>query len=472
MNGPFAAERGADFPSSENVLISKVVKVKNIDPLKFFLENRRFFPGRNFFWKEKDSDFFMAGFGAAKIIRFREKKDRFLELKRYWEDICEKLIINNPHGPVRGTGPLLFGGFSFRPLKDGALWGNFLDGFFYLPRYLLTKADGETYLTVNGGEEEAVPEWVNRFSEEAEGSGLAEMFPDESGFGAGAYPARGTELQPERWKEHVGKAISLLKEGYGEKVVLAREMKVACEGGIDAGMVLANLFRSQTANYLFLLENGGEAFIGASPERLARKDGERIFSECVAGSAPRGKDPQEDERIGRELLCDEKNLQEHRFVVEMITGAMARYCRDLRVPEQPVILNNPDIKHLYTPVAGILREDGAFFDVLRSLHPTPALGGTPRDVALELIGRLELFERGLYGAPIGWVDHRMDGEFAVGIRSALIRGNEARLFAGCGIVKDSEAEKEFAETRVKFRPMLRALCGKTWDDGGMFDERE
>ncbi|HAQ08276.1 MAG TPA: isochorismate synthase, partial [Bacillus bacterium] len=155
-----------------------------------------------------------------------------------------------------------------------------------------------------------------------------------------------------------------------------------------------------------------------------------------------------------------KNLIEHQYVVDMIKEAMRETCDEVILPDEPKLMKMKYIQHLYTPVVGKNREGTSLLHLVNRLHPTPALGGLPKKAAVEKIREVEQMDRGLYAAPIGWMDYQGNGEFAVAIRSGLIQGREASLFAGCGIVADSNAESEYTETSIKFRPMLTALGGK------------
>jgi len=201
-------------------------------------------------------------------------------------------------------------------------------------------------------------------------------------------------------------------------------------------------------------------FFGASPERLVKVEEGQAFSSCVAGSIRRGQTADEDDQLGQSLLNDGKNRGEHHYVVEMITETFKKNCTSIKVPNQPKLLKIRDIQHLYTPVEGVLNGEATILQLVKHLHPTPALGGVPRKEAMEMIRAFEPMNRGLYAAPIGWVDADGNGEFAVAIRSAALLGNRAFLYAGGGIVEDSTPQSEYEETLVKFRPMLRALGGK------------
>ena len=210
--------------------------------------------------------------------------------------------------------------------------------------------------------------------------------------------------------------------------------------------------------YAFSVANGrGQSFIGASPERLVRVAGGRMHTEALAGSAPRGLSASEDATLARGLFNSEKDQREHRLVLEAIARRVADLGIKLEHAAQPRLLALANVQHLHTPVSADLPTGVHILDLLARLHPTPAVGGVPREAALHAIPQLESFARGLYAGPIGWVDHRGGGEFFVGLRSALIDGHTATAYAGAGIVAGSTPENEMAETELKFRALLEAV---------------
>jgi menaquinone-specific isochorismate synthase len=222
--------------------------------------------------------------------------------------------------------------------------------------------------------------------------------------------------------------------------------------------VLNHLRQRFPGCYAFSIANGrGQSFIGASPERLVRVAGGRMHTEALAGSAPRGESASEDAALARALLHSEKDLREHQLVLASITRRMAGLGLQLEHADQPRLLGLANVQHLHLPISANLPADVHILDLVARLHPTPAVGGTPREPAVAAIARLEPFARGLYGGPQGWVDHRGGGEFFVGIRSALIDGHTATVYAGAGIVAGSVPEKEFAETELKFKALVEAL---------------
>ena len=185
--------------------------------------------------------------------------------------------------------------------------------------------------------------------------------------------------------------------------------------------------------------------------------GGRMHTEALAGSAPRGESASEDAAFARALLLSEKDQREHRLVFESISRQLADLGLTLEHAGQPRVLGLANVQHLHLPISAALPAAVHILDLVARLHPTPAVGGSPRDAAIAAIARLESFARGLYAGPQGWVDHRGGGEFFVGIRSALVDGRTATVYAGAGIVAGSTPEKEFAETELKFKALIEAL---------------
>ena len=260
------------------------------------------------------------------------------------------------------------------------------------------------------------------------------------------------------YQQAVAQALTEIARGDYEKIVLARAQRLTTAEEFHPLGVLNHLRQHYPACYAFSVANGaGQSFIGASPERLVRVAGGRMHTEALAGSAPRGASASEDAAFARALQQNDKDLREHRIVI----GSIARRVADLGIKLEhagtPRVLGLANVQHLHTPISATLPEGVHILDLVERLHPTPAVGGTPRTAAVAAIARLEGFERGLYAGPIGWVDHRGGGEFFVGLRSALIDGHTATAYAGAGIVAGSEPENEFAETELKFKALIEAL---------------
>lgn len=213
---------------------------------------------------------------------------------------------------------------------------------------------------------------------------------------------------------------------------------------------------------MFLLESNQSIFFSQTPEQLIKVQDGVLSTKAVAGTIKRSHNEVEDEANIKAFLKDKKNLGEHQFVVESILNDIKPFVQDVEYNETPNILKNDHLYHLYTEIKGHLN-DKSYIGLIDCLHPTPALGGYPKDEALEFIENKEFGTRGLYGSPVGYIDVYDDCEFIVAIRSMLIKGDQATLFAGCGIVKNSDPDSEVAETAVKFSPMMNALGVDNYD---------
>ncbi|MFJ7747656.1 isochorismate synthase MenF [Peribacillus sp. NPDC097295] len=443
---------------NEQVLFSHIKKLEFTNPLSFYQAGRERYKGERFFWQDPAKDLTITGLGNVKKIQAAPNADRYREVEMSWIKL-QNTAVKTGVTDVDATGPLLFGGFSFDYETNSTfLWNQFGDNLFYIPTFMLSIVEGEAYLTTNllcspDDSEKLFIDMIN----EREAFLIEKM--NDGDLHANAFVEQ-KEVEPEAWKQTVAQAVEEIKTTDLDKIVLARELRLVFERSIDSTRVLEQLIAEQPLSYIFSLEAGGDCFIGATPERLIKKQGNEIFSTCLAGSMGRGKSEEEDTLLGNELLSDQKNLQEHQYVVSMISNAFEVVCEKVMIPPGPELMKNRHIQHLFTPVKGICKEGTTIFECVENLHPTPAMGGLPKEKAVSRIREIEGLERGFYAGPLGWVDTYGNGEFAVGIRSALLQDNEASLFAGCGVVEDSTPESEFQETGIKFNPMLSALGGK------------
>jgi isochorismate synthase len=208
---------------------------------------------------------------------------------------------------------------------------------------------------------------------------------------------------------------------------------------------------------VFAVGAGDRTFLGATPERLVSLKATQVRVSSIAGSRPRSPDPSKDRWLGEDLLRSDKDRAEHEVVTRALAASLRELCSDVRVPPAPVLLQLSNVQHLYTPLTGCATEGQTVLHFVERLHPTPAVGGAPRAEALRLIRANEGLDRGWYAGPVGWMDVGGQGEFVVAIRSALLAGSEATLFAGCGIVGGSDPEAEYAESQLKLEPVQRAI---------------
>lgn len=256
----------------------------------------------------------------------------------------------------------------------------------------------------------------------------------------------------------VADALRRIERGDFQKIVLARAKDLSLQHALHPLRVLNDLRQRFPACYSFSIGDGrGRSFIGASPERLVRVSRGRLETEALAGSARRGASASEDAALAHALLRSEKDLREQRLVLESIARRLAPLGVEVDLNVRPGLRRLANVQHLSTPIQAVLPSGVRLLDALAVLHPTPAVGGSPREAVLDQIRELEGFPRGLYAGALGWLNARDGGEFFVGIRSALIDGSHARVYAGAGIVAGSTPEQEFAETELKFDALLAGL---------------
>jgi isochorismate synthase len=255
----------------------------------------------------------------------------------------------------------------------------------------------------------------------------------------------------------VAEAVDRIRTGELRKVVLARTIEVDAGRELDARRLAHRLRAVNPDAYTFVAPTTG-IIVGASPELLVSRFGRVVRSNPLAGSAARSGDPDEDRENAARLLASAKDHEEHAIVVDALATTLASFCRELSWDPVPTLLETPNVWHLSTKFRGLLRDPApGVLELVEALHPTPAVAGEPRDAALGLIAELEPFERGSYAGPVGWVDASGDGEWAIALRCAELTGEHATLFAGAGIVPDSDPVGELDETERKFRAFLDAL---------------
>jgi menaquinone-specific isochorismate synthase len=337
------------------------------------------------------------------------------------DDVAATLDAVDCDDPVRapGTGALAVGALPFDPVADGTL---------VVPSRVLAVVDGRSWVT------EIEPVVAT----------AAEPVRPATRFSVVAPLERG------EWRDMVRAALDAIARRDLEKVVLAREVVVEADTPFDAREIATRLVSQQPGAYVY----AADGLVGASPELLVRRFGTDVESLPVAGTAVADGDT----ASLRALAESVKDHREHRFVVDAIVDALRERCDDLDAGSVPEVAVFGHVAHLATRVSGRLREPASSaLDLARVLHPSPAVGGTPREAALDAIRALEGFDRGRYAGPVGWVDARGDGEWAIALRGAQLDGTRARLVAGAGIVEGSDPDAEWAETQAKFEPMLRAL---------------
>ena len=343
--------------------------------------------------------------------------------------------------------PRMLGGFAFRQdHPPGGPWEGFACGALVLPELLFVRDGATAGVVVAPGVD------ARRIAEL-----LDPVATDEVAPGPSLTVLR--DVDRDRWRESVTAIASEVREGLYEKAVLAASRELGGDGTIDVGATMAKLRRDYPHCHLFTVTQGDATFLGASPELLVSFAGGAVSALGLAGSAPRGTTEEEDERIGQALLESAKDRIEHETVVRAIREALTGATRNLRAPNQPQLRKFRNIQHLSTEISGEALPGIDVLELVDRLHPTPAVCGWPTDAARKVIAAHEAMDRGWYAGPVGWIDAAGDGEFAVALRSALVRDTRAWLFAGNGIMGDSDPAAELAEVELKFNPLTEALSG-------------
>lgn len=413
-----------------------------------------------FYWQTPEKDLTLVGLGAVSTFKGHEATPA--SILKYQKQMTDMIYQNRL---VYGAGAIVLGAFPFNQ-EDAQCpyWHDLERGYLYLPRILITEKSEQHYITFNFLAE-TFEELEYQWSEGQSLVSVLERLVDEDlqkSLPTG-YQIKKQELAADSWLSLVEETVSEIKDTANpiKKIVLARHLKILAKETILSEVILKNLAKQQTNTYLFSLESSEATFIGATPERLLSADEHHFKTAGIAGSAPRGKTLAEDQLLSESLLIDPKNIYEHQVVIQRIENELADLVEGPMVQPQLSLLKNRDIQHLFIPIKGSRRKGVSLLDGLERLHPTPALGGEPKKEALDWIATKEFLGRGLYGAPIGWLNLALDeGEFAVGIRSGVFSKNQGILYGGCGIVEESIPELELKETAVKFQPMLRGVTGE------------
>ena len=369
----------------------------------------------------------LIGFGRVARLGPLGGKQRFEMLSaRLMELFGEAEVVDEVDVP--GSGPLAFGSFTF------------------------DENDADSVLVV--------PEVVYGVSEGISWKTEMALDPARDGLLGSDEPPRpesqGNQDGVGPWSRAFHEAYERVTQGNLEKIVLARRMTLELDAQPDAGALIRGLAAAYPGCFTFAFED----LVGASPELLVRRLADVVESMPIAGSAPRSSDAAEDERLGAGLIASAKNQAEHEITKQDVVSKLSEFCSQMEVEANPSLMLLHNVQHLSTKVQGRLKGGWNALQLVGALHPTAAVCGQPEAEALQAIRSIEGFSRGRYAGPVGWMDHRGDGEWAIALRCAQLGSCSASLFAGAGILRDSTEKSEFDETEIKFRAMLSALDGR------------
>ncbi len=408
----------------------------------------------HFYWENCSKQEAVAAWGVTRSS-YTESGSRFILAQNFIQD-CFKQITREGANSSAISKPSVFCGFTFfdevqqsEPFKSGTL---------FLPRFQIVKKNKNCYLIVNfplqkGQKKARILKQIKQKVKTIDWS-VIELPKDENSL---LSVNRDRSQDPEYFKSVVMSALDAIAAGELSKIVIAHTTEILSSVPFDAIRSLTNLRELHPDCYIFSTGNGaGQNFIGASPERLLSVQNKQLVTDALAGSAPRGINNTEDVHLGNLLLKNRKEKREHHAVSDFVIERLRSVgLKPQQLPLQLLKLSN--IQHLWTPIYGHLPADIEPLEIVELLHPTPAVAGVSTEIACEKIRYYEKLDRSLYAAPLGWVDYEGNCEFIVGIRSALIDGDRATLYAGAGIVSGSNPDKEFAEVQLKLQSLLRAL---------------
>jgi menaquinone-specific isochorismate synthase len=355
-------------------------------------------------------------------------KDRFEKARDWWHHQLETFAVaNSVHGS--GTGPVLFASFSFDRNQESVL---------VIPKVVVGQKGLQSWITWTG--DTAQP-----------------LLPESpANISQGAFTFSDGSITTAEWRERVAQAITRIETTKVDKVVLARDLVATTNADIDARPILKKLASEYPSTWTFAVDG----LVGATPELLLRLSRGMVTSRVLAGTIPKTGDDAKDLALAASLARSSKDLEEHEYAVRSVAEALEPFCSSTNVPESPFVLHLANVMHLATDVTGALTESKQrvdAFSLLKSLHPSAAVCGTPRNIAFDIIDEIEGMNRGRYAGPVGWIDASGDGELGIALRTGQITGKEICIYAGCGIVAGSNPEKELEESNAKMIPMRSAL---------------
>ncbi|MBD2774746.1 isochorismate synthase [Iningainema tapete] len=439
--------------SNRTQIVSIALEIDRVDPLVVF--NKLAQPNQlNFYWENKSKNVAIAAIDAVVKLEVAGK-NRFVKSEKFIKQ-CRDNITYFSQTNLPFSKPLFFCGFSF--FDQFQTDYPFPSASIFLPRWQVTLLDQHCILVANtmihaGVDIKRLLQFFHTTVETIQTVGYYSPHLNCSGSKFG----QKSVANPERFKSSVVSALEKIQSNHLSKIVLADTLDVSANTQFNLFKSLNNLRQLHPNCYVFSTSNGkGQNFIGASPERLISIQNQQLITDALAGSAPRGKTPTEDAEEANRLLNSEKERHEHSLVIDFISQSLSNLGLLPQV-SAPRLRQLSNIQHLWTPISAVVPPNVHPLRIVAQLHPTPAVAGAGRDIACAEIRRFEHFERGLYAAPLGWVDSDGNCEFIVGIRSALIDGACARLYAGAGIVAGSDPDKELAEIQLKLQALLKAL---------------
>jgi salicylate biosynthesis isochorismate synthase/menaquinone-specific isochorismate synthase len=430
-----------------------------VDPSAVVFASRRA-DDRWFCFEQPDRDqSALATLGSVARLEAPAGEERFGAASAAWRRLAAEAVADPPDGPG-GGGLVAVGGFAFAPTGGASQhWAGFGAGGLTVPELALARRGRDVRLTVAVlAAPDDLPEQLAARIEARLAELREQPLPLLDPAPTGRFHIAST-APPEHFEAAVARAVERIRAGAFEKIVLAREVAVHAPATHDAAAVYGVLRAGFASCFVYCAGDADGAFLGASPELLVRREGLRASTVALAGSTRRSADPAVDAHLGEQLMRSDKDREEQLIVTRRIARTLRPLSVWVAAPDEPAIVRVANIQHLATPIRAQLTHPRSVVELAGLLHPTPAVGGEPHAAAVPLIPALEGLDRGWYAGPVGWTDANEDGEFCVALRCALLRGPQARLYAGVGVMRDSDPAAELAETEVKLSALLPVLSG-------------
>ncbi|MDJ0576792.1 MAG: isochorismate synthase [Xenococcaceae cyanobacterium MO_234.B1] len=438
-------------------IISFIHKIPVIDPLAF-LNKVAHYNTIHFYWENPSKQEAIAAYGITRKFLI-ESSSRFQQAQKFIQSCFQQTTIKGDTS-LAGNNPYLFCSFTFFPNSDEDT--AFPAATVFLPRFQVVRKNKNCFFIVNyplksPQKRQSILSQVQQKINSIDWSQYTQLVNSKITGENFDNETQAANANQEHFKSIVISALDSIAKDEFSKIVIANATDITSPVPFRVIDSLNNLRSRHPDCYIFSTSNGqGKNFIGASPERLVSIQNQQLVTDALAGSAPRGKNTTEDVKLANLLLKSRKEKREHRAVSEFLIQRLQQMgLKPYQLPLQLLQLSN--IQHLWTPIYAHLPRDIHPLEIVAQLHPTPAVAGVPSEIACAKIRHYEQFDRSLYAAPLGWIDNRGNCEFIVGIRSALIEGNHARLYAGAGIVSGSNSDKEFVEIQLKLQSLLKAL---------------
>ncbi len=445
----FTAARAQARQACQPVLAVLTFRWTGRDPLELY-ERLESSSVPCLYWETRDPELTLLGIGRT-LELCPDLGSGFERVEQRWREMTAAALVEG------SAAPRAIGGFRFdAEAVPEWPWRQFPSARLIVPRLLLERTPQGSLLVCQkliGVDDDPIAEG-HRYRRDIEallGQGASSRRQ------ANPSLVQNQGVSAGQWQSKAEALIGAIRKGRLQKVVLARHLHQTYSDPLSPAAILRRLRRTDARSHLFAVRHGDLCFLGATPERLVSVREGRVRTHALAGTIQRGDDPETDQRLGQQLLSSAKDLHEHELVVRAIRDALAPLVEGLTVSPKPVLHRLPVMQHLSTLIEARIPGATGILKLVEALQPTPAVAGYPKVEALSCIRLHEGFDRGWYAGPLGWIDGNGNGDFVVALRSALIKGRDCHLFAGCGLVADSVPEYEYQETCLKLSSMQEAV---------------